>query len=766
MSINTPHRRITGLLVAALLAMGVTGIVAPGTLVPSAQAATTPAKVVGPGKPADPGFVGYVLAGGGELGIARLPGGTYALGIDSGAGHPWPTGTLTSTEKSHRIIGYLAGQYLPKAIADPYTAAALWWTVGLDEQLNSDPTDANQYVADLKAQDPTAYQKVAADRAAMLADANAHAAPAGGYVPNHPTISYAPGGGTVDGLGFKDRSGNWMSGYAMTVTLTGSAQFTDGTTTATVVSGTQPVSVSWTQTGTSPVTATVSLTGAPADKYTLLTPPSPQERTVTASAPSARSAAATLPNAYFRVALIDTASRAPLAGARFTAWRDDNNDGIEQAGEAPVALTTDSTGNTGLVTALQGEPVCVTETAAPANYRRSTGTSCMTASGTSTAPTVGTLANDRIWTPTVAPSTTPVIKVATQPHASFSVASTGGHPTSMTWTLLGPLAPNPTSGAGTNACAGLTWANAAAFATGTVAVTGDGTYNAMAPALTKAGCYTWTATTVGHSLIRAVATPAGQAGATFAAQAAPGIVGQVNARSARPGSSLSETLTVTGSTGQVVTGTWALRGPMTPPYSGGKYTCTAVNWASAPLAAHGTFTTGKDGSVLVGTKVVRRAGCYTYTASVTGTPTVTAIPETRAGIAADSSRVTAAPTMTGRVSVERTTVGTTTSTTLFDTLTLAGTAGQTVRGTWALFGPLAPRSVSGKATCVGVNWAKARRVATDSFTAVGDGSLGVGGTALTRAGCYTYIENLWASANTYALAATARGVPAATYLLP
>lgn len=756
------RRRATGLLLAAVLAAGSTvGVVATGTLGQAAQAAATTAKVLGPGKPSEPGFVGYVLADNGQLGVARLADGTYALCIDTGAGHPWPTGTLTSAYKSDRLVAYLLGRYLPAAQTDPYTAAALWWVVGVDEQLDSNPTEARQQVTDLQTQDAAAYQKVAAARTAMLADARAHAAPAGGYRPNPPVISYASGSGTVGGLGFKDRSGNWMSGYAMTVQLTGGGRFPNGSATATVTSGGQPGSVSWIQTGTSPVTATVTLTGAPADRYVLFTAPTPQQRTVTAAAPTGRSASATVPNGYVRVVVTDAATSSPLAGAGFTAWRDDDNDGVEDSDEAPVTLTSDSTGSTGLVTVLQGEPVCVTETAAATDYRRSTGTSCVTATGTEAQPTVVTVSNQRIWRPTVSTTTAPAIPVATQPRATVTVADTGAHPTTLTWTLLGPVTAAQGSDQSGDVCAGLTWGSAPVTATGTVAVTGDGTYKVAAPALTKPGCYSWAESTLAHSLIRAVTVPPGQPGATFAAQAAPGIVSQINLRHAAPGASLSDTLTVTGTTGQVVTGTWTLHGPMTPPYSGGRYTCAAVNWAKARVAAHGTFATGQDGAVTVGASKVSTPGCYTYTASVDAGPTVSAIPETTPGAAASSSRVMAAPTLTSHVRTERTTTGTT----LYDSLALLGTARQSVRGTWTLYGPLAPRTVGGRTTCAGLNWAKARRVARDNFNARRDGTLAVGATIVRKSGCYTYTENLWASATTNAFATTKRGIAAETSYL-
>jgi hypothetical protein len=62
-----------------------------------------------------------------------------------------------------------------------------------------------------------------------------------------------------------------------------------------------------------------------------------------------------------------------------------------------------------------------------------------------------------------------------------------GAPTSavLTWTLLGPAAPS-----GGN-CAGVAWAGQPILATGTITVTGDGTYTTPSTSLDGPGCYTF-----------------------------------------------------------------------------------------------------------------------------------------------------------------------------------------------------------------------------------------------------------------------------------
>jgi hypothetical protein len=71
--------------------------------------------------------------------------------------------------------------------------------------------------------------------------------------------------------------------------------------------------------------------------------------------------------------------------------------------------------------------------------------------------------------------------------AGSGIGSAPGAPTSavLTWTLLGPAV------AGDGGCAAVHWSGQAARATGTMVVTGDGTYVTPSTALDRPGCYTF-----------------------------------------------------------------------------------------------------------------------------------------------------------------------------------------------------------------------------------------------------------------------------------
>ena len=73
----------------------------------------------------------------------------------------------------------------------------------------------------------------------------------------------------------------------------------------------------------------------------------------------------------------------------------------------------------------------------------------------------------------------------------------------LTWTLYGPIASNGGS------CAGLNWAQAPQVATGTIQVTGDGTYLTPQTSVTQHGCYSFSEALSGHATRNAVFQAAG-----------------------------------------------------------------------------------------------------------------------------------------------------------------------------------------------------------------------------------------------------------------
>ncbi len=127
---------------------------------------------------------------------------------------------------------------------------------------------------------------------------------------------------------------------------------------------------------------------------------------------------------------------------------------------------------------------------------------------------------------------------------SVVVHGTGGQPGAIAWTLLGPVA--PAAGGG---CAGVAWSGAATAASGTLTVTGDGTYTTPAAKLAAAGCYGYQATLSGASYGPDVTSVAGATGEV--AEATPGehsvdlsVTKHVNQHTATFGARLTYTLTV------------------------------------------------------------------------------------------------------------------------------------------------------------------------------------------------------------------------------
>jgi len=153
------------------------------------------------------------------------------------------------------------------------------------------------------------------------------------------------------------------------------------------------------------------------------------------------------------------------------------------------------------------------------------------------ATTAGAPTESTLVTPTV-------VTQASSTHATLgatlsdSVIATGfgpkptATPAAVQWTLLGPVAPVNSS------CAPVSWTGAPTFGSGTLTVTGDGTYTTTpAPPLAKLGCYTFVETWSADGTIAAGSTGTGMA--TETALVTGGGNGQGNGSSSNGGSSIS-----------------------------------------------------------------------------------------------------------------------------------------------------------------------------------------------------------------------------------
>jgi uncharacterized repeat protein (TIGR01451 family) len=92
---------------------------------------------------------------------------------------------------------------------------------------------------------------------------------------------------------------------------------------------------------------------------------------------------------------------------------------------------------------------------------------------------------------------------------SIVVSNTGGASGSLDWKLVGPA--TPTSG---GTCTGLDWSSAATVDSGTISVSGDGTYATPPSTPTIAGCYGYVEQLSGASFAGPATSPAGSGGET------------------------------------------------------------------------------------------------------------------------------------------------------------------------------------------------------------------------------------------------------------
>jgi hypothetical protein len=338
---------------------------------------------------------------------------------------------------------------------------------------------------------------------------------------------------------------------------------------------------------------------------------------------------------------------------------------------------------------------------------------------------------------------------------SVVIAGTGGATVSGTWSLLGPVAPGADG-----TCATADWTGAATFQTGALSSTGDATVTTgPTNALTVAGCYTFVDSLNATASTAAVSTLPGLVSETALVKNQPALSTQVSAAVAYVGAQLSDTVTVTGTGGTTIQGTWSLLGPVAP---GADATCATADWTGAATVQTGTFTAPGDGDVVTGpTNPLSVAGCYTFVDSLAATPMTAAVAQTAAGLATETALITEllVPTIATTVSTQTAAVGAT----LSDSVVIAGTGGATVTGTWSLLGPVAPGA---DGTCASADWTGAAIFQTGQFTSEGDGTITTGPSdPLTDAGCYTFVDTLSATSSTAAIPQTQAGLASETALV-
>lgn len=235
------------------------------TLLVLAPGAPAGAEHLGPGRPDQPAFSGYTTRAGHELGIAALPDGTIGICLDTGT-RQWPRRSTQANTVTDPVVGYLLSRSLGAARTDGVLAAALWWTVGKERGLNSQPRRMKARLGELRRESPALHRRVLARARSLVDDARRHAPPAAGYAAVRPTLTSEGRSGVVDGLGLRSATGQWVPGIRMEISLIG-ATFADGRRTRVATSTATGHTALWRRDGASPVTVRVRYSRVPEHRY-------------------------------------------------------------------------------------------------------------------------------------------------------------------------------------------------------------------------------------------------------------------------------------------------------------------------------------------------------------------------------------------------------------------------------------------------------------------------------------------------------------------
>ncbi|MBU6329238.1 MAG: LPXTG cell wall anchor domain-containing protein [Acidobacteria bacterium] len=325
-------------------------------------------------------------------------------------------------------------------------------------------------------------------------------------------------------------------------------------------------------------------------------------------------------------------------------------------------------------------------------------------------------------------------------------------PSPLSWTLHGPL---PLT-ADRN-CDGIDWTGAPIVDSGDLPITGNGLYDTPDIDLSTPGCYSFSSSLPATAESPAAVDPVGRPAETIAITD-PQIVTQTSPDRIRLGSPSTDTVTISGTGGGSGILEWALVGPVAP--RGGN--CAELDWTAAAEVASGTIDIAGDGVHTTGPVAPRLPGCYSWTDRLTsGTfPSPTAVPAGAPNevFLVDPFRpiitTTASLTVDGTSGIISDSIELTDSgLTAFD----GAPAENSIR--WVLEGPLAP--VDG--SCDGLDWSEAATHRAGALEVRGDGRFATPEIIVTEEGCYTFTEQLAATAISDSIV-TEPGLPEETVL--
>jgi hypothetical protein len=219
-----------------------------------------------------------------------------------------------------------------------------------------------------------------------------------------------------------------------------------------------------------------------------------------------------------------------------------------------------------------------------------------------------------------------------------------------------------------------------------------------------------------------VSTPCAPAEESFEVTTSPTVATQVSAASATPGTSLSDTLNVTGLQGQSATVTADLYGPFA--------SASATNCTGTPVW-RGTVAVNGDGTYETAATTLSTPGYYVYHESIAQTGFVEAA-TSKCSDSAETTVATGTPTITTRVSDAVVTPGST----LQDHAAISGLGRLPAPVHVVLWGPYTSAAA---VNCTGTPaW-------SGSFTAKGDGSYLTAKATVRQAGYYVYQESIGAT---------------------
>lgn len=228
----------------------------------------------------------------------------------------------------------------------------------------------------------------------------------------------------------------------------------------------------------------------------------------------------------------------------------------------------------------------------------------------------------------------------------------------------------------------------------------------------------------------------------------PTMTSQSSAQATNPNQQVTDLVTIANTGDNSGSLDWSLVGPVAPTNG----SCSGVSWTGAAVVDHGTIATDGDGTFTTGPVTLVDPGCYSWVDTLTPT-TPGAFPgpvDLAAGSAHEVVLVTLyAPTI---VTHQTSTENGDGSVDIHDNVTISGsgiglTPGSPSQGTltWTLFGPVP--SSGGSCT---VSFTGATVVATGTLTVTGDGTYQTPISTISKPGCYTFDEQLAATADSAA----------------